>query len=185
MSSTANNCCVTDVAAGRAIRTGCGCRRAGQESARTGAPDSNRSGPLSLIDTNSPSQKERRKTLAFSWDSAALVSSTTEPIYGDDDPERFEGWRTEIPQCQGAWGFGETPDQSQQMLWEALEDRVVIAVDAGHSVPVSCGLRVGAPHRRIRQPRQPVSCTNAGRVKSTVAEVPLTSGQASSLFRFQ
>ncbi len=79
-----------------------------------------------------------------SWISAALASSATEAVYGDADPEQFEGWWTEIPGCQGAWGFGETPDQSRRMLAEALEDWVLMEIDAGRDVPVYCGLRVEA-----------------------------------------
>ena len=79
-----------------------------------------------------------------SWISAALASSATEPVYSDEDPEHFEGWWTEVPSCQGAWGFGDTPDQSRRMLAEALEDWVLLEIDAGRSVPVFCGLRVEA-----------------------------------------
>lgn len=79
-----------------------------------------------------------------SWISAALASSATEPVYGDEDPEHFEGWWTEIPACQGAWGFGETPDEARQMLAETLEDWVHLEIDAGRAVPVFCGLRVEA-----------------------------------------
>ncbi len=71
-----------------------------------------------------------------SWILAALASSTTEAVNSDEDPEHFEGWWTEVPGCQGAWGFGDTPDQSRQMLSETLEDWVVPEVDAGRSIPV-------------------------------------------------
>ena len=77
-----------------------------------------------------------------SWISAALASSATEPVFGDEDAERHEGWWTEVPGCQGAWGFGDTPDQSRQMLAEALEDWVLLEVNAERCVPVLCGLRV-------------------------------------------
>lgn len=79
-----------------------------------------------------------------SWISAALASSVTESIYGDEDPDHFEGWWTEIPRCPGAWGFGETPDEARGMLAAALEDWVLMEIDAGRSVPVFCGLRVEA-----------------------------------------
>ena len=79
-----------------------------------------------------------------SWVSAALASSSTEPVYGDDDPEQFEGWWAEVPGCQGAWGFGDTPDQSRRMLAEALEDWVLLEIDAGRAVPAFCGLLVEA-----------------------------------------
>lgn len=79
-----------------------------------------------------------------SWISAALASSATEAVYADADPEKFKGWWTETPGCQGAWGFGETPDQSRRMLAEALEDWVLMETDAGRAVPAYCGLRVEA-----------------------------------------
>ncbi len=79
-----------------------------------------------------------------SWISAALASASTEPVYGDEHPDHLEGWWTEIPECQGAWGFGETPDQSRRMLAEVLEDWVLLEIEAGRSVPVFCGLRVEA-----------------------------------------
>lgn len=40
---------------------------------------------------------------------SALASSATEPVYSDEDPERFEGWWTEVPGCQGAWGLSDAP----------------------------------------------------------------------------
>lgn len=98
---------------------------------------------MAVISSNLPNVKADGLSLD-SWISAALASSTTEAVYGDEDPEHFEGWWTEVPGCQGAWGFGETPDLSRQMLRETLEDWVVMEVDAGRSVPVFCGMRVVA-----------------------------------------
>ncbi len=65
---------------------------------------------------------------------AAMQRARYETI---EDPEPFYG---EIPDCQGVWATGQTPEECRRELESALEDWILLRLSRQLSVPVIEGL---------------------------------------------
>jgi predicted RNase H-like HicB family nuclease len=59
-----------------------------------------------------------------------------------DNPEPIFG---EIPECPGVWATGNTEEECQKVLKEALEDWILLGIRMGHSLPEIDGAKIDVP----------------------------------------
>ena len=59
-------------------------------------------------------------------------------------------WFGRIPECQGAWATGDSPESCALMLESVLEGWAELGVSLGHPIPVIDGFAVTSPAEPLR-----------------------------------